>query len=126
MPRTFVSPNGFTILVGKDRHDNEDLTFQIAQPHDFWLHTQEYAGSHVILQWTPCYREPELDDFYYAAHLAAFYSKARNEHCVPVHVCRACDVIKPKRTSKGKVTTVSSYTIMAKPSSISQITRTNQ
>ena len=35
--RTIVF-EGFEILIGRGSEDNDHLTFDIAQPHDVWLH----------------------------------------------------------------------------------------
>lgn len=96
MPRIFESPNGYVILVGKNRRDNTLMTSKIGRPHDFWMHVANTTGAHVIMQWNPeDLLGPQRADFEYAVHLAAYYSKARHEVFVPVKVCRVCDVRKP-------------------------------
>ena len=54
--RTFVV-EGFEILVGRSEDDNDTLTFDVAEPHDLWLHVAGgTAGSHVVI------RNPEKGD----------------------------------------------------------------
>ena len=100
--RSFVLA-GFEILVGKAATDNDHLTFNVAEPHDLWLHVAGGTpGSHVVV------RNPERgavpdDVTRCAAELAAWYSKARNAARVEVHVCRASDVKKARGAPAGQV-----------------------
>jgi len=100
--RTFMF-EGFEILVGKQATDNDHLTFNIAEPHDLWLHVAGGTpGSHVVV------RNPERGSVpepvtRCAAELAAWYSKARNAAKVEVHVCRASDVKKARGAPAGQV-----------------------
>jgi predicted ribosome quality control (RQC) complex YloA/Tae2 family protein len=100
--RTLVV-EGFEILVGRGDEDNDHLTFDVAEPHDLWLHVAGgTAGSHVIV------RNPDKGDVpravvEAAAQAAAFYSKARGAPKVEVHVCRAADVSKPRGAPAGLV-----------------------
>ena len=101
--RVFVI-EGFDVLVGKGDAQNDALTFEVADPHDFWLHVAGPAGSHVVV------RNPEkLADLprpvlEAAASLAAWHSKARGSRGkVEVHVCRVSDVSKPRGFAPGEV-----------------------
>ena len=100
--RTFVV-DGFEILVGRGEEDNDHLTFDVAEPHDLWLHVGGgTAGSHVIV------RNPDNVDVprpvvEAAAAAAAWYSKARGAPRVEVHYCRAADVSKPRGAPAGLV-----------------------
>lgn len=94
---------GFEILVGRGEEDNDHLTFDVAEPHDLWLHVAGGTpGSHVVV------RNPERGEVpravvEAAAAAAAWYSKARGAPRVEVHVCRASDVSKPHRAPAGLV-----------------------
>jgi predicted ribosome quality control (RQC) complex YloA/Tae2 family protein len=100
--RTLVV-DGFEILIGRGDEDNEALTFEVAEPHDLWLHVAGGTpGSHVVV------RNPGRGDVpravvEAAAAAAAWYSKARNAARVEVHVCRASDVSKPRGAPAGLV-----------------------
>ena len=95
--------DGYEILVGASARDNDRLTFDVAAPQDLWLHVGGMPGSHVVV------RNPDGDDVprpvvKRAAELAAFHSKARAAGGkVNVHVCRACDVSKPRGAKPGSV-----------------------
>ena len=48
--RSYVSSDGYEILVGRTSRDNDSLTFKVAKPNDLWLHAGDYPGSHVIVR----------------------------------------------------------------------------
>jgi predicted ribosome quality control (RQC) complex YloA/Tae2 family protein len=93
---------GFEVLVGESARDNDRLTFKVARPTDLWLHVAGVPGSHVIVR-------SEGDDVprsvvKQAAALAVQHSKAKNARGkVDVHLCRACDVRKPRGAKPGSV-----------------------
>jgi predicted ribosome quality control (RQC) complex YloA/Tae2 family protein len=102
--RTF-NLDGFEVLVGKGDADNDALTFEVAEPRDFWLHVAAgVPGSHVVV------RNPEdlpalpREVLERAAALAAWHSKARGGRGkVEVHVCRVADVSKVRGAPAGEV-----------------------
>jgi predicted ribosome quality control (RQC) complex YloA/Tae2 family protein len=76
------SSDGFTLLVGKNSRQNEEVTFHQAAANDLWLHARGVPGAHVIIkrggQPLP---ETTLRE---AAALAAYYSQARESGAVEV------------------------------------------
>ena len=99
---TFES-EGYEILVGQSARDNDQLTFKVAAPQDLWLHVSGTPGSHVVVR-NPGGGEVPRPVVKRAAELAAFHSKARAAGGkVSVHVCRACDVRKPRGARPGTV-----------------------
>ncbi len=48
-PREFTSRDGFTILIGKNARQNEEITFRRARADDLWLHARNVAGAHVVI-----------------------------------------------------------------------------
>jgi predicted ribosome quality control (RQC) complex YloA/Tae2 family protein len=100
--RTFVI-EGYEVLVGRADEDNDWLTFEVALPHDLWLHVARGTpGSHVIVR-NPDKGEVPREVIEPAAAIAAWYSKARGAPRVEVHVCRASDVRKPRGAPAGLV-----------------------
>lgn len=100
-PIEYRSSDGFTILVGRNNHQNDQLTLKFAEKSDIWLHTQTITGSHVIIVCdgqTPPDRTIEE-----AAVIAAYNSKGRNSALVPVDYCLARYVKKPAGAKPGKV-----------------------
>lgn len=114
-PFRTVLHEGFEILVGRGEEDNDHLTFDVAAPHDLWLHVGGGTpGSHVVV------RNPEKGEVprpvvERAAELAAWYSKARGAPKVEVHVCRASEVSKPRGAPAGLVTLARYKSIKVKP-----------
>jgi predicted ribosome quality control (RQC) complex YloA/Tae2 family protein len=99
-----VDVEGFEVLIGRGDSENDHLTFEVAEPHDLWLHVGGgVPGSHVVV------RNPErLDELPRsvvsgAAALAARFSKARRAGKVEVHVCRVADVSKARGMPPGMV-----------------------
>jgi len=99
-----LSVTGFEILVGKGDAENDALTFDVAEPHDFWLHVAGVSGSHVIVRNPQHLRSLPREVRDVAAALAAYHSKARSARGkVAVHLCQARDVRKPGGAPAGQV-----------------------
>jgi predicted ribosome quality control (RQC) complex YloA/Tae2 family protein len=95
---------GHTILVGKADADNDELTFGVGEPRDFWLHVGGCPGSHVVVRNPENLAELPKPVLQRAAELAAWYSKARTARGkVEVHFCRVADVSKPRGFARGEV-----------------------
>jgi predicted ribosome quality control (RQC) complex YloA/Tae2 family protein len=76
------SSDGFTLLVGKNSRQNEEVTFHLATAHDLWLHARGVPGAHVIVKsGGRLVPETTLRE---AAALAAYYSQARENGRVAV------------------------------------------
>ncbi|MEO8505470.1 MAG: NFACT RNA binding domain-containing protein [Acidobacteriota bacterium] len=114
--RRFVSPDGYTVLVGKAAADNDTLTFRLGAPRDFWLHVAAESGSHVIVRNPEGVSRLPRETLRFAAALAAGYSKARAGGRVAVHVCTCGEVHKPRGLPPGKVTLDRFETMHAAPS----------
>ena len=112
--RSFVSSDGFEILVGKKAKDNDFLTFRIAKSLDLWMHAADYPGSHVVV------RNPNRKDIPHrtlleAAQLAAFYSQGKSQPKAAVHYTQKKFVNKPKGAAAGLVSLASFKTILVVP-----------
>ena len=96
-PLQFESTDGFTVYVGRNNRQNDELTFKMARKDDLWLHAQKVHGSHVIIA---CAGKPVPDDTVtQAAQLAAYYAEATGGQNVPVDVTPVKQV---KKTPSGK------------------------
>lgn len=111
-PREFKQ-GGFKILVGKNNRQNDYLTLSVADKEDIWLHTKNIPGSHVIILCGG--KEPGDETLYFAAQLAAFYSKAQNSSGVPVDYTKAKFVKKPSGAKPGMVIYSKNRTIFVTP-----------
>ncbi len=101
-PRQFSTPTGHLLLVGRNNLQNDRLTFKIADPSDWWFHTQKIPGSHVILRPKPGI---SVDDetLNFACQLAVYFSKARESSKVPVDYTQRKYVKKPPGSKPGFV-----------------------
>jgi predicted ribosome quality control (RQC) complex YloA/Tae2 family protein len=95
---------GFEVLVGKGARENDELTFRVAAPQDWWMHAAGCPGSHVVIRNPDRLSTAPRSVIERAAELAAYYSKAREARGkVEIHLCRAADVRKPRGMPPGKV-----------------------
>jgi predicted ribosome quality control (RQC) complex YloA/Tae2 family protein len=103
------------ILIGRNGRENDELTFQIAAPDDFWFHVAEYSGSHVVVR-NPG-KEKELNEsvLVKAAQLAAYFSQARNSSKVEVHYTKRKHLTKPRKAKPGLVRLLEFKSIKVEP-----------
>jgi predicted ribosome quality control (RQC) complex YloA/Tae2 family protein len=99
-PYRYRTPSGFELLIGRNNRQNDQLTFRTAGDYDLWFHTQEIAGSHVLLRLQPG-AVPDEVDLQFAADLAAHYSQGRQSDQVPVVYTKPKYVYKPKGAKPG-------------------------
>lgn len=69
------SSDGWTIYVGRNRMENEQLLNKLAQPQDIWLHILGQSGAHVLIKVPSTKQEPPLTTIKEAAQVAARLSK---------------------------------------------------
>lgn len=101
-PRVFVSSDGLEILVGRNNKQNDWLTLRLAQKEDWWFHTKNIPGSHVIVR-VPAGKEIPSRTLEEAAVLAAYFSRAKNSSAVPVDYTQRKNIRKLKGTPPGRV-----------------------
>ncbi len=99
-PHRYRTPSGFELLIGRNNRQNDQLTFRTAGDYDLWFHTQEIAGSHVLMR-LQAGTVPDEADLQFAADLAAHYSQARQSDQVPVVYTEPKHVYKPKGAKPG-------------------------
>ena len=101
-PRSFRSHRGNSILVGRSGRSNDELTFDVATPHDLWFHASGIPGAHVVLR-LPSGDTADEREMRDAAELAAYYSKAREATAVDVIVTERRNVSRIKGAPRGLV-----------------------
>ena len=116
VPLYVQSKEGFTILVGKNSRQNEEVTFHQASGGDLWLHARGVPGAHVIVKAGG--REVPRSTLNQAATLAAYYSQARASTSVPVDYTLQRHVRHMKNGGPGMVIYEREKTIYAEPSTI--------
>ena len=113
--KRFVSPDGFTVLVGKTAADNDLLSVRLASPRDFWFHVAAGSGSHVVVRNPDGLDRLPRETLRFAAALAAGHSKVKAGGRVAVHWTRCSEVRKPRGFAPGKVTLGRYETITVAP-----------
>ena len=100
-PMSFLSSDGFPVLVGRNNRQNDELTLRTAARTDLWLHVQKIPGSHVIIVCGGT--EPPDSTVTEAMLLAAYYSRARDGQGVAVDYTQVRNVKKPNGARPGMV-----------------------
>jgi predicted ribosome quality control (RQC) complex YloA/Tae2 family protein len=119
VPLHMQSRDGFTILIGKNSRQNEEVTFHQASAHDIWLHARGVPGSHVIVK--AAGREVPHSTVEQAASLAAYYSQARGSTNVPVDYTLQRHVRHMKGGGPGMVIYERERTIYSHPDAARQL-----
>lgn len=93
------SPDGITILVGKNSIQNDRITGK-ARANETWLHVQKMPGSHVIIK-----KEGEIPQstLIYAAKLAAYFCKGRKSPSITIDYTQKKHIKKPAGSPAGFV-----------------------
>ena len=113
--RRYRSSDGYEILVGRGARDNDHLTFRVARPHDLWLHSADYPGSHVVIRNPTRNADIPHRTIIEAAQLAAHFSHARANAKVDVHYTQRKFLSKPKGAAPGLVRMSSFRSIAVEP-----------
>ncbi len=112
-PMEFFTSTGKRILVGKNNKENDILTFKTASSTDYWFHTKDIPGSHVILFTEG--EEPTESEIFETAALAARFSKGKLSGNVPVDYVRVKYVKKPSGSKPGYVIFTNNNTVYTDP-----------
>lgn len=104
----------FRILVGKNAVANDLLTLKFSHKEDLWLHAKDVSGSHVLIKHQSGKSFPR-DVIEYAASLAAYNSKRKNESLCPVIVTPKKFVRKRKGDPPGAVVVEREEVVMVEP-----------
>lgn len=108
----FETPDGMTVLCGKNNIQNEYITHRLADKRDYWFHAKNTPGSHVLLVTEG--KEPTDLDFTSAAEIAAYHSKADGAN-IAVDYLLAKNVKKPAGAKPGFVIYHTNWTAYVTP-----------
>jgi predicted ribosome quality control (RQC) complex YloA/Tae2 family protein len=99
----FVSPSGYSVMVGRNARENHHLSTQVLKGNDLWFHAANSSGAHVIMRLEKgnCDLVSEAD-LEFCKDLARKYSKSESMKA-KVHVARGVDVTYVKGQRKGTV-----------------------
>jgi predicted ribosome quality control (RQC) complex YloA/Tae2 family protein len=110
-PEKYYSSDGILIYVGKNNRQNDQLTMRTANKTDYWLHTKDIPGSHVVIR----NDNPSEKTIEEAAILAAYHSKYRMSSSVPVDYTQIKHVRKPNGAKPGYVIYDNQKTVFVTP-----------
>ena len=112
-PMEFVTTDGFSVFVGRNNRQNDELTFKMARKDDLWLHAQKVHGSHVIIA---CGGQSVPDNTVtQAAQLAAYYAETKGGQNIAVDVMPVKQVKKTPAGKPGMVIYHSYRTVVVNP-----------
>lgn len=112
-PEQYFASDGTLILVGKNNKQNDELTMRTAKKNEWWFHTKDIPGSHVVIRSD----NPSEQTIEEAAILAAYFSKYRMSSSVPVDYTQIKNVRKPTGAKPGFVIYDNQQTIFVTPDS---------
>ncbi len=111
----YRTTDGHTVYCGKNNIANDYLTTKLADRGDWWFHTKNQPGSHVVLVTEGGEDEPSESAFTEAAEIAAYNSKARGGVMVPVDYTKVAKVKKPAGAKPGFVIYSTNWTAYVTP-----------
>lgn len=91
---------GCKVYVGRNNRQNDYIVSKLSRDEDFWFHTKDCAGSHVLLRCD----EPSDKLIFECAKLAKEYSKGKNSSKVGVIYTKRKFLKKPPGANLGYVT----------------------
>lgn len=112
-PHRYETSDGFTVLVGRNNRENDILTLKNASKTDYWFHTKDIPGSHVIVPTEG--RELTETAIFEAAAIAAYHSKGRVSENVPVDYVPIRYVKKPAGAKPGMMIFTNNRTVWVNP-----------
>ena len=114
-PMHFISSDGIDIYVGRNNYQNEELSFRLSDPSDWWFHAKGVPGSHVIAR-TGTRELPDATCLE-AAALAAYYSRSGGEDKVEVDYVQRKELRRVPKGAPGYVIYHTNYSIVIEPRS---------
>ena len=109
--------DGVPVSIGRNNLQNDYLTMEVAKSSDWWFHSKEVPGSHVVIH------HPDPSDQLYetAAALAAWFSKARESSYVAIDYTQKRHVKKFKGAKPGAVHYTDFFTLYVAPRSPEEV-----
>ncbi|NLB62087.1 MAG: fibronectin-binding domain-containing protein, partial [Clostridiales bacterium] len=107
-----ISPDGFTVLVGKNNKQNDYITQKLASNNDIWLHVKDFPGGHIVIETNDL--EVPNTTLEFAAFLAYKYSSQKDSGQALIDYTLKKYVKKPVNALPGKVYYTNHKTIFVK------------
>ena len=100
---SLISSDGWTIYVGRNKNENDQLISKVANPNDLWFHVLGKGGAHVLVRVTATKQDPPKATMEEAAQVAARLSKSAAGAIVRVIYTRCKHVKKVDKKKPGLV-----------------------
>lgn len=97
----FIS-GAFTLLVGRNAKENEELLRRWARGNDWWMHTRDTPGGYVFIK-SIAGKSIPLETLLDAANLALLYSKAKDAGKADLYYTQVKYLKRPKGGKTGLV-----------------------
>jgi predicted ribosome quality control (RQC) complex YloA/Tae2 family protein len=94
--------HGFTILVGRNARENDELLRYHTRGNDYWIHTRDYPGGYVFIK-AESGKSVPLEALLDAGNLAIHYSKAKKAEEADLYYTQVKYLRRPKEGKKGLV-----------------------
>ena len=94
-----IEIEGYKVFIGKNNRQNDYIVSKLSKDEDFWFHTKDCAGSHILLK---C-ENPSEKLIFECAKLAKKYSKGSNSSKVGVIYTQRKNLKKPPKANLGYV-----------------------
>lgn len=113
--RRVILEEKWTVLIGRNDAENDDLTLHVARPHDLWFHAYGSPGSHVVLRRDSRDEVVPRSVIEQTAALAAWFSKQKHSTKVAVNYTEKRYVRKPRKAPAGLVMIEREKTVYVRP-----------
>lgn len=101
-PGLMYEVKGWTIFVGRDAGENDELLRHYVKGGDMWFHTRDFAGGYVFIKFRGGKTIP-LDIMLIAGNLAVYHSKARKNGQADLYYTQVKHLRRAKNGPKGLV-----------------------
>jgi predicted ribosome quality control (RQC) complex YloA/Tae2 family protein len=97
-----IKSGQYTLLVGRNVKENEELLRHYAKGNDYWMHTRDCPGGYVFIKFLKGKNVP-LDVLLDAGNLALVFSKAKKDGKADLYYTQVKYLRKPKGAKAGLV-----------------------
>lgn len=101
-PGLTIQSGQFTLLVGRNAKENDELLRHWVRGNDYWMHTRDTPGGYVFIKFQRDKSVP-LDVLLDAANLALVFSKAKSQGKADLYYTQVKHLRRPKKGKTGLV-----------------------
>ena len=101
-PGLTIQSGQFTLLVGRNAKENDELLRHWVRGNDYWMHTRDTPGGYVFIKFQREKSVP-LDVLLDAANLAIVFSKAKSQGKADLYYTQVKYLRRPKKGKTGLV-----------------------